>query len=92
MPGGWTTWSGSCARFPTEGAHDDQVGALSYAAAEAQRMGGALSGAGDSEQREVSSAVAEGRAVRLGDRGVAREEDAELRRLLRENWEEFLWE
>ena len=77
---------------PDGGAHDDQVDALSYAAAEAQRLGGALTGHGDAEQREVSAAVAEGRAVRLEDRDVAREEDAELRRLLRENWEDAMWE
>jgi len=55
-------------------------------------MGGALAGAGDAEQREVSAAVAEGRAVYLADKPLAEAEGAELRRLLRENWGDAMWE
>jgi len=77
--------------FPN-GEYKDQVDAFAHAAIHVHKVRGAPMAAEDGEAAEAAMAVARGEAVRLRDKPVAQAEDAELRRLLAENWEDAMWE
>jgi len=77
--------------FPN-GKYKDQVDAFAHAAIHVHKVRGAPMAKEDGEANEAALAVARGEAVRLRDKPLAASEDAELRRLLRENWEDAMWD